>query len=122
MYIVARYRDKKYEVSMRKSYREKGVVKKKEIYLMTYKLYWLNCRNIYPQIERDYLPQFDNISKNAQKYFEEDDNLMEQIINKIVQKEKERKNLIDTKKQQMDEENKKFREQRKSLLNCGWDE
>lgn len=122
MYIVARYRDKKYEISMRQSYRENGVVKKKEVYLMTYKLYWLNKKSDYPQIEREYPLQFDNIAVNAHTYFEEDDNLMNKVVCKVIQKEIKRKQYIDTRKHNMDEENKKIRERKQTLLNCGWDE
>lgn len=71
-------------------------VKKKEVYLMTYKLYWLNKKNDYPQIERKYPLQFDNIAVNAHRYFEEDDNLMNKVVCKVIQKEIERKQSIDT--------------------------
>lgn len=107
---------------MRQSYRENGVVKKKEVYLMTYKLYWLNKKSDYPQIEREYPLQFDNIAVNAHRYFEEDDNLMNKIVCKVIQKEMERKQSIDIRKHNKDEENKKFREQMQPLFNCGWDE
>lgn len=104
---------------MRQSYRENGVVKKKEVYLMTYKLYWLNKKSDYPQIEREYPLQFDNIAVNAHTYFEEDDNLMNKVVCKVIQKEIKRKQYIDTRKHNMDEENKKFRERKQTLLNCG---
>ena len=107
---------------MRQSYRENGVVKKKEVYLMTYKLYWLNKKNDYPQIERKYPLQFDNIAVNAHRYFEEDDNLMNKVVCKVIQKEIERKQSIDTRKHIMDEEIKKIRTRKQTLLNCGWDE
>lgn len=107
---------------MRQSYRENGVVKKKEVYLMPYKLYWLNKKSDYSQIEREYPLQFDNIAVNAHTYFEEDDNLMNKVVCKVIQKEIKRKQSIDTRKYNMDEENKKFRERKQTLLNCGWDE
>lgn len=100
---------------MRKSYRENGVVKKKEVYLMTYKLYWLNKKSDYPQIERAYPLQFDNIAVNAYRYFEEDNNLMNKIVRKVIQKEMERKQSIDTRKYNMEEEIKKFREQKSDI-------
>lgn len=100
---------------MRQSYRENGVVKKKEGYLMTYKLYWLNKKSDYPQIERKYPLQFDNIAVNAYRYFEEDDNLMNKIVRKVIQKEMERKQSIDTRKYNMEEEIKKFRERKSDI-------
>lgn len=117
MYIVARYRNKRYEILMRESYRDKGIVKKREIYLMTYKLYWLNKKNDYPQIDREYLPQPENISANSIRYFQDNENLMDLIVAKVRQKEKERKICIDERKEKFDEEIKQFRE--KHLKKCG---
>ena len=117
MYIVARYRDKRYEILMRESYRDKGIIKKREVYLMTYKLYWLNKKNDYPQIDREYLPQPENISVNSVKYFRDNEGLMDLIVAKVQQKEKERKERIDDHKKKFDEEIRQIRE--KNLSKCG---
>ena len=47
---------------------------------------------------------------------------MNKVVCKVIQKEIERKQSIDTRKHIMDEEIKKFRTRKQTLLNCGWDE
>ena len=47
---------------------------------------------------------------------------MNKVVCKVIQKEIKRKQSIDTRKYNMDEENKQFRERKQTVLNCGWDE
>lgn len=80
----------RYEVSMRKSYREGGEVKKRETYLMTYYLPWCTKKSPHPQTEREYPEQWENISPTHMKYFEEDKTLMSRVIEIVKKSEAKR--------------------------------
>lgn len=105
-YIVARFKSGspwcKYEISIRDSYREDGKVKKKETYLMTYYLIGVSKNSSHPRLDIEYKEQYENISPTHKRYFIDNPNLMNDIVEKVKNAEMRRQKAIDERRNTID--------------------